>query len=174
MKGTDATKVELEEDRQIEVLTQTSRNIELDLIRSNLEPIAEALLRRFGRVSCQPDREYGFLVWDGYPVELDENNKDSITYKDAMQRSDSDKWLDAIKFEMESMKINDVWTLVDPPTEVRSIECKQIFKRKRDTDGKVETYKVYLVVKGYRQHYGINYDKIFSPMALLSKLKYMF
>ena len=64
------------------------------------------------------------MVWDEYPVELDENNKDPITYKDAMQRSDSDKWLDAIKFKMESIEINDVWTLVDPPAGVRSIGCK--------------------------------------------------
>ena len=83
-------------------------------------PIVEAPLRRFGRVSCQPDRDCGFLVSDGYPVELDENNKDLITYKDAMQRSDFDKWLDAIKFEMESIEINDVWTLVDPPIGMRS------------------------------------------------------
>ena len=45
-------------------------------------------------------------------LELDENDEDPITYMDAMQRSDFEKWLEAIKFEMESMKVNDVWTLV--------------------------------------------------------------
>ena len=43
---------------------------------------------------------------------------------DAMQRSDFDKWLDAMKSEMESMKINDIWTLVNPPEEIRPIGCK--------------------------------------------------
>ena len=43
---------------------------------------------------------------------------------DAIQRSDSDKWLKAMKSEMESMKANDVWILVDPPEEVKSIGCK--------------------------------------------------
>ena len=81
-------------------------------------------LRRSNRVLCQPDRYYGFLVHDGDPVELDENNKDPITYMDAMQRSDSDKWLEAMKSEMESMKINDVWILVDPLEEIKPIGCK--------------------------------------------------
>ena len=48
-------------------------------------------------------------------IELDENDEDPITYMDAMQIPDFEKWLEAIKFEMESMKVNDVWTLIDPP-----------------------------------------------------------
>ena len=43
--------------------------------------------------------------------------------------------------KMKSMKINDVWTLVDPPEEIKSIECQWIFNRKRGIDGKVKTYK---------------------------------
>ena len=89
---------------------------------------------------------------------------------DTMQRSDSDKWLDAMRSEMKSIKVNDVWTLVDPPEGVKPIECKWVFKRKRGTDGKVVIYKAHLVVKGYRQHYGIDYDKIFSPMAMLKSI----
>ena len=60
---------------------------------------------------------------------------------DAMQRPDSEKWFEAMKFKMESMKVNDVWTLVDPPEGVKPIGCKWVFKRKRGADGKVETYK---------------------------------
>ena len=104
------------------------------------------------------------MVRDGDPIELDENDEDLIIYMDTMQRSNSDKWLEAMKSKMESMKVNDVWTLVDPPEGVKSIGCKLVFKRKRGTDGKVETYKIYLVVKGYRQHYGIDYNKTFFPV----------
>ena len=31
----------------------------------------------------------------------------------------------------------------------------------------VETYKAHLVVKEYHQHYGIDSDETFSPMAML-------
>ena len=90
------------------------------------------------------------MVWDGDLVELDENNEDPIIYMDAMQRFDSDKWLEAMKSKIESMKINDVWTLVDPPEGVEPIGCKWVFKRKRGADGKVETYKAHFVAKSYR------------------------
>ena len=53
-------------------------------------------LRRFGMVLHQPDRYYGFLVRDGDPIVLVENNMDPISYMDVMHRSDSDRWLGAI------------------------------------------------------------------------------
>ena len=80
---------------------------------------------------------------------------------DAMQRPDSEKWLEAMKSEMKSVKVNDVWILVNPPEGVKPIGCKWIFKRKRGADRKVEIYKVHLIAKGYRQCYTIDYDEIF-------------
>ena len=67
-----------------------------------------------------------------------------------------------MKSEMESIKINNVWALVDPPEGIKSIGCKWIFKKKKDADEKVKTYKACLFAKDYRQHYGIDYDEIFS------------
>ena len=75
-----------------------------------------------------------------------------------------------MKSEMESMKVNNVWILVDPPEGIKSIGYKWIFKKKRDVDGKVEIYKVHLVAKSYRQCYGIDYDEIFSPMVVLKSI----
>ena len=78
-----------------------------------------------------------------------------------------------MKFKMESMKFNNVWTLVDPPEGVEPVGYKWVFKRKRGADGKVETYKACLVIKGYRQHYGIDCDEIFSPMEILKSIRIM-
>ena len=39
--------------------------------------------------------------------------------------------------------------LEDLPEGVKPIGCKCIYKRKRGVDGKVETFKARLVVKGY-------------------------
>ena len=50
---------------------------------------------------------------------------------------------------MESIKVNDVWTLVDSSEGVKPIGFKWVFKRKRGADGKAETYKAHLVAKGY-------------------------
>ena len=100
-------------------------------------------------------------------------SEDPITYMDAMQRPDSEKWFETMKFEMESMKVNDVWTLVNPPERVKPIRCKWFFKRKRGTDRKVETYKAHLVDKGYHQHYGIDYNETFSPVIMLKSIRIM-
>ena len=170
-EGIVASKVELDEVQEVEKPTH-SEPIRPELIGS--EPVPEvAPVRRSGRVPRQSDRYFGFLVRDGDPIELDENDEDPITYMDALQRSNSEKWLEAMKFEMESMKINSVWTLVDPPEGVKPIGCKWIFKRKQGADGKVETYKVRLVAKGYRQRYGIDYDETFSPVAMLKSIRIM-
>ena len=88
-EGTVATKIELSEVQQVEEPTHLRDNIEPAMIRSHLEPTQEPL-RRSGRVPSRPDRYYDFLVRDGDPIELDENNEDPITYMDAMQRSNSD------------------------------------------------------------------------------------
>ena len=90
-----------------------------------------------------------------------------------MQRSDFEKWLEVMKSEIESMKINDVWTLVDPPKGVKPIRCKWVFKRKKGADEKVKTYKVRLVAKGYHQHYDIDYNETFSPVAMLKSIRIM-
>ena len=78
-----------------------------------------------------------------------------------------------MKFEIESMKVNDVWILVDTPKEIKFIGCKWIFKRKRDADGKIKIYKVHLITKGYHQYYSIDYDEIFSPVAMLKSIRIM-
>ena len=91
----------------MEKLTQVAEP-EPNLVRSDPEPIVQAPLRRSGRVPYQPDRYYGFLVRVDDPIKLDENDEDPITYMDAMQRSDFDKWLKAMKSKLESIKINNV------------------------------------------------------------------
>ena len=37
----------------------------------------------------------------------------------------------------------------------------------------METYKACLVIKGYRQRYGIDYDETFSPVAMLKSIRIM-
>ena len=69
-----------------------------------------------------------------------------------------EKWQDAMKSEIESMKENQVWNLIDPPDGVRTIECKWIYKKKKDIDGNVHIYKARLVAKGFRQVQGVDYS----------------
>ena len=66
---------------------------------------------------------------------------------------------------------NQVWDLVDLPTESRTVGNKWIFKKKTDMDGNVQTYKARLVAKGFTQTQGIDYEETFSPVAMLKSIR---
>ncbi|GJY51687.1 retrotransposon protein, putative, ty1-copia subclass [Tanacetum coccineum] len=73
-------------------------------------------------------------IWD-----LDE----PANYKSALLDPESNKWLNAMNVEMQSMRDNE----------------------KTDIDGAVHTYKARLVAKGFSQTLGIDYKETFSPVA---------
>ncbi|GKE09051.1 retrotransposon protein, putative, ty1-copia subclass [Tanacetum coccineum] len=90
---------------------------------------------------------------------------ESTNYKAALLDPESNKWLDAMNAEMQSMKDNQVWRLVDLPSDAKTVGSKWLFKKKTDIDGNIHTYKAHLVAKGYTQTYGINYEETFSLVA---------
>ena len=96
---------------------------------------------------------------------------DHKTYDEAISDIDSEKWLEAMRSEIDSMHSNQVWTLVDPPEGIVLIGCKWIFKRKIGGDENVETFKARLVAKSYSQHEGIDYQDTFSSVAMLKFIR---
>ena len=71
---------------------------------------------------------------------------------------------------MQSMYDNQVWTLIDQPKGLKAIGCKWVFKKKTDMDGNVHTFKARFVAKGFKQTHGIDYNKTFSPVAMLKSI----
>ena len=45
-------------------------------------------------------------------------------YKEAMEGPESEKWLEAMRSEVDSMYANQLWTLVDIPEDRKAIENK--------------------------------------------------
>jgi hypothetical protein len=48
---------------------------------------------------------------------------------------------------------------------------KWVFKVKRDEHGAVSKHKAHLVVKGYAQRHGIDYDEVFALVAWLDSVR---
>ncbi|GJV36390.1 retrotransposon protein, putative, ty1-copia subclass [Tanacetum coccineum] len=117
-------------------------------------------IRRSEMTRRAPDRLY---------VEVEEHSigdlNEPTSYKAAMLDSESNKWIDAMNAEIQSMMDNMVWVLVDLPSGCKTVGSKWIFKKKTDMDGIVHTYKACLVAKGYTQLYGVDYEETFSPIA---------
>ncbi|GJU79721.1 retrotransposon protein, putative, ty1-copia subclass [Tanacetum coccineum] len=86
-------------------------------------------------------------------------------YKAALLDPKSDKWLNAMNVEMQSMKDNKVWGLVDLPPNGKIIGSKWLFKKKTNMDGVVHTFKARLVENGFTQTYGVDYEETLSPVA---------
>ncbi|GJT58197.1 retrotransposon protein, putative, ty1-copia subclass [Tanacetum coccineum] len=86
-------------------------------------------------------------------VEVEEHSlgdlNEPTSYEAAMLDSESDKWIDAMNTEIQSMMDNMVWVLVNRPPGCKTVRSKWIFKKKTDMDGIVHTYKACLVAKGY-------------------------
>ena len=65
--------------------------------------------------------------------------------KEALEYPTKEKWKVALEEEIESMKVNQVWSLVDLPPGQKAIGNKWILKIKRKTDGSIDRYKAHLV-----------------------------
>ena len=76
-----------------------------------------------------------------------------------------------MKSKIKVIEKNNTWPLMDPPTRVKSIAIKWVFKTKRDLKGNIERYKARLVVKGFTQKDGIDYKETFSPVSKKDSLR---
>ncbi|KAK8670027.1 hypothetical protein V6N13_104793 [Hibiscus sabdariffa] len=105
----DRRNIELEEVQQqqdtepkVERFSQT--------VEENSTDLETRPLRRSTRERHEPER-YGFLVTAHGDVILVDHDEPK-TYQEAVSSSESEKWFEAMRSEMDSMSDNQVWTLV--------------------------------------------------------------
>ncbi|GKF62205.1 putative ribonuclease H-like domain-containing protein, partial [Tanacetum coccineum] len=78
--------------------------------------------------------------------------------------------IEAIHDELLQFKLQKVWNLVDLPNGKRVIGTKWVYRNKKDERGIVIKNKARLVVQGYTQEEGIDYDEVFAPIARIKAI----
>ena len=140
------------------------------VVQTAPQSLDQSDLRRSSRVrkSAIPSDYVVYLQETDYMSGL---NQDPISFSEAMSRTDSEKWSDAMKDELNSMANNQVWDLVELPEGFRTVGCKWVYKTKTDASGNIERYKARLVAKGFLQKEGIDYHDTFSPVSKKDSLR---
>ncbi|KAJ0847332.1 putative RNA-directed DNA polymerase [Helianthus annuus] len=90
------------------------------------------------------------------------------TYKEALTEN---SWVNAMQEELSQFENLGVWKLVDFPDGHRKINTKWVFKCKRDDRGVVVRNKARLVVQGFSQQEGIDFTKVYAPVARLEAIR---
>nr|GEU29950.1 ribonuclease H-like domain-containing protein [Tanacetum cinerariifolium] len=73
--------------------------------------------------------------------------------------------------ELLQFRLQKVWRLVDLPKGKHAIRTKWVYRNKKDKRGIVVRNKTRLVVQGYTQEKGINYDEVFAHVARIEALR---
>ena len=108
----------------------------------------------------------------GASVSPDEQEPNTI--KQAYARPDRQQWREAVDSEWDM--VNKFAVLSEPmplPDGTKALNCRWVFKRKRDHHGNVVKYKARLTPQGCFQHFGVDYSDTYAPVARMTTLRYV-
>ncbi|KAD7477316.1 hypothetical protein E3N88_00452 [Mikania micrantha] len=80
-------------------------------------------------------------------------------------------WVEAMQEELNQFQKLGVWHLVDLPKGEKKIGTRWVLRCKRDDRGVIVRNKARLVVQGFKQVEGIDYDEVFAPVARLEAIR---
>ena len=91
-------------------------------------------------------------------------------YDKAMQVDTKVQWESAMKEEMDCLLKNKTWDLCKLPRGKRDLKNNLVYRLKEEEGGK-KRFKAKLVVKGFAQKKGTDFDKIFSPVVKMTSIR---
>ncbi|KAD5960508.1 hypothetical protein E3N88_11980 [Mikania micrantha] len=80
-------------------------------------------------------------------------------------------WVEAIQEELLQFERQGVWKICPLPKGKYAIGTKWVFRNKKDDKGVVIKNMARLVVQGYTQEKGIDYDEVFAPVARIEAIR---
>src|SRR5271170_3753751 len=76
--------------------------------------------------------------------------------------------------ELHSIDENGVWELSPAPPNRHILGSKWVLTVKRDAQGNVQRYKARLVVQGFGQEFGFDYDETYAPVIRIDNVRLLF
>jgi len=70
-----------------------------------------------------------------------------------------------MKKEIDALQSNHTWDFVDLTPGKKAISNKWVYKVKLHSDDTLERLKAWLVIRGFTQRYGIDYQEMFYPVV---------
>nr|GFB82577.1 integrase, catalytic region, zinc finger, CCHC-type, peptidase aspartic, catalytic [Tanacetum cinerariifolium] len=95
----------------------------------------------------------------------------TIEPKNVKEAMTDPAWIDSMQEELLQFKRLDVWVLVPAPDNISPLTLKWLLKNKHDEEQTVIRNKSRLVVKGYRQEEGIDFEESFAPVARMEAIR---
>ena len=114
-----------------------------------------------------------------FAMHVDLDSLDSINMKPPKTRSKmlkdpyADEYIQAELVELQGIHRHGTFEKVFCPPDRTPITCRWVYDLKRDSSGKVVKFKARLVVHGYKQQEGIDYNKTFSSTAQLRTFRFV-
>ena len=92
-------------------------------------------------------------------------------FREAFKSSDASKWELAMQEEYDSLIANAMWELAPLPKGRKAVNCKWMFRTKKDANGVVIQFKVRLVTKGCSQVEGLDFRETFACAANFNTIR---
>lgn len=99
-------------------------------------------------------------------------NQEPSTFEEAVNGPNARRWIEAMKEEIESLKLNETWSLKPLPKGYKLIASKWVYKYKEDILNVQEhRFKARLVAKGFPERQRIDYNEIFLPVVKQTSIR---
>jgi Reverse transcriptase (RNA-dependent DNA polymerase)/gag-polypeptide of LTR copia-type/GAG-pre-integrase domain len=99
------------------------------------------------------------------------NIEEPVSYKEAIDSKYADEWMDSMDSEMKSQYENATWSLVRRPKDTKVLKNRWVYRVKTNSDGQQLKFKSRLVVKGFNQVEGLDYEETFAPVARYESIR---
>jgi hypothetical protein len=111
------------------------------------------------------------ILGDVASLLVEENREEEPkSFAEAKQSAD---WRSSMDDERRALRKRGCWRIVDTPKGVSVIKCRYVYRIKRDFTGRIKKRKSRLVIQGFRQEEGRDYNETFAPVAKANTFRFM-